>query len=62
MAEIYREHNLVLRTVYEWKEELLAGGSSSLDGPDASTQIQRHKKEITSLKGIISEYVVTNDV
>ena len=45
MAEICREHNLVPRTAYVWKEKLLAGGRSSLDGPDASKQVKRHKEE-----------------
>ncbi len=44
MAEICREHNLVPRTVYVWKEKFLAGGRSSLDGPDASKQVRRHKE------------------
>ena len=61
MAEIYREHNRVPRTVYGWKEKFLADGHSSLEGPDASKQAQRHKKEITSLKSIIGEYSVAND-
>ena len=61
MAKICREHNLVPRTVYGWKEKLLAGGRSSLDGPDASKQSKRHKKEIASLKRIIGEYAVAND-
>ena len=41
MAEICREHNLVPRTVYVWEEKFLAGGRSSLDGPDASKQTLR---------------------
>ena len=61
MAEICREHNLVPRTVYGWKEKFLAGGRGSLEGPDASKQIKRHKKEIASLKRIIGEYAVAND-
>ena len=31
MAEICREHNLVPRTVYGWKEKFLTGGRSSLE-------------------------------
>ena len=61
MAEICSEHNLVLRTVYGWKEKFLVGGRISLDGPDASKQAKRHKKEIASLKRIIGEYAVAND-
>ena len=61
MAEMCSEHSLVPRTVYGWKEKFLAGGRSSLDGPDTSKQAQRHKKEITSLKRIIGEYAVAND-
>ena len=53
MAEICREYNLVPRTVYGWKEKFLAGGRISLDGPDASKQAKRHKKEIASLRRII---------
>ena len=61
MAEICREHNLVPRTIYGWKEKLLAGGRSSFEGSDASKQARRHKKEIVSLKRIIGEYAVAND-
>ena len=61
MAEICREHNLALRTVYGWKEKFFAGGRGSLEGPDASKQTKRHKKEIASLKRIIGEYAVAND-
>ena len=61
MAEICREHNLVPRTVYGWKEKFLAGGRGSLEGSDASKQAKRHKKEIASLKRIIGEYAVVND-
>ena len=32
-----------------------------LDGPDASKQAKRHKKEIVSLKRIIGEYAVANN-
>ena len=58
MAEICREHNLVPRTVYGWKEKFLVGGRSSLDGPDVSKQAKRHAKEVASLKRIIGEYAV----
>ena len=61
MAEICREHNLIPRTVYGWKEKFLAGGRSSLDGPDVSKQAKRHAKEVASLKRIIGEYAVAND-
>ena len=61
MAEICREHNLVPRTVYGWKTKFLAGGRSSLEGPDASKQAKRHAKEIASLKRLIGEYAVAND-
>ena len=61
MAEICREHNLVPRTVYGWKEKFVAGGRSSLEGPDASKQAKRHAKEVASLKRIIGEYAVAND-
>ena len=61
MAEICREYNLVPRTVYSWKEKFLAGGRSSLEGPDISKQAKRHAKEVASLKRIIGEYAVAND-
>ena len=61
MAVICREYTLVPRTVYGWKEKFLTGGRSSLDGSDASKQVRRYKKEITSLKRIIGEYAVAND-
>ena len=61
MAEICREHNLVPRTVYGWKEKFLTGGRSSLDGPNASKQVKRHTKEVASLKRLIGEYAVAND-
>ena len=40
---------------------LLAGGHSSLDGPDTSKQVKRHKEEAASPKRIIGEYAVAND-
>ena len=61
MAEICREHNLVPRTVYGWKEKFLDGGRSSFEGSNASKQAKTHKKEIASLKRIIGEYAVVND-
>ncbi|MBI1658626.1 MAG: transposase [Thaumarchaeota archaeon] len=61
MAEICREHNLVPRTVYGWKEKFLTDGRSSLDGPDVRKQVTRHKKEISSLRRIIGECAVAND-
>lgn len=61
MAEICREHNLVPRTVYGWKEQFLDGGRSSFEGSNASKQTKIHKKEIASLKRIIGEYAVAND-
>lgn len=44
VAELCRQHNLMPRTVYTWKEKFLAGGRSSLDGSDAAKQAKRHKK------------------
>ena len=61
MAGICREHSLVPRTVYGWKEKFLAGGQSLLDGPGVFKQITRHKKDIALLKRIIGEYAVAND-
>ena len=62
MAEICRENNLVPRTIYGWKEKFLAGGRSSFEGPSAAKQTKRHQKEIATLKRIIGEYAVANDV
>ena len=53
MAEMRREHNLVIRTVYGWKEKLLASGRIQLAGPDTPRQAKRHKKEAVSFKRII---------
>lgn len=53
MAETCCEHNLAPRTVYVWKEKCLAGGRRSRDGPDASKQIMRHKKEVAPTPGLI---------
>ena len=41
MAEMCREHSLVPRTVCGWKEKFLAGGRSSLEGPNASEGVRR---------------------
>ena len=49
-------------TVYGWRKRFLAGRHSSLDDLGASKQVRRHKKEITSLKIIIGEYAMANDV
>ncbi len=61
VAELCRQHNLVPRTVYLWREKFLAGGRSSLDGSDAARQSKRHKREVESLKRIIGGYVVANE-
>lgn len=53
MAETCRAHSPAPRTAYGRKEKLLAGGRISLDGPDASKQAKRRKKEIASLRRII---------
>ena len=58
MAELCRQHNLVPRMVYLWKEKFLAGGRTSLDGFDAALQSKRHRREVGSLKRIIGEYTV----
>lgn len=53
MAEMCREHNLVIRTVYGWKEKLLASGRIQLARPDTPRQTKRYKKEAVSFKRII---------
>lgn len=60
MAEICRQHNLVPRTVYNWRETFLAGGRDSFESSNSAAQIKRHKKEVASLKRIIGEYAVAN--
>lgn len=42
------------------KERFLASGHGSLEGPIASKQTKRRKKEIALLKRIIGEYAVAN--
>ncbi len=51
----------MLRTVYGRKEKFLAGGWSSLNDPDVSKQVKRHKKDTASFKRIMGKYAVVND-
>ena len=60
MAELCRQHNLLPRTVYSWKEKFVAGGRISLDGSGTVRQARRHKKEVESLKRLVGEYAVAN--
>ena len=61
IADLCRQHNLVPRTIYTWKEKFLAGGRSSFEGADASKREQRHNKDVSDFKRIIGEYAVAND-
>ena len=58
---LYRECNLVPRTVCDWKEKFLAGGRSSPDGLGVFKQARLHAIEVASPKRIIDEYAVAND-
>ncbi|MDE0265898.1 MAG: transposase [Thaumarchaeota archaeon] len=60
MAELCRQHNLVPRTIYNWKERFLEGGRSSPEGSNAGRRERLHGREVSDLKRIIGEYAVAN--
>lgn len=58
IAELCREHNLIPKTVYNWKNQFLEGGRGSLGGKDTAAQTKNHRKEVAELKRIIGEHAV----
>ena len=61
IAELCREHNLALRTLYHWKERFLQGGKESLESTNPNKTLRRHEREVATLKRIIGEYAVANE-
>lgn len=61
-AELCRKHNISPPTFYQWKEKFIAGGKASLNGKSDGDIHRNLQKENDSLKRIIGEITMANDV
>ncbi len=60
IAELYRKHNLSPRTFYQWHEKFIDAGKSALNG--TRNTCQQLQKENESLKQLIGEIAIANDI
>ena len=61
-AELCRKYNISPPTFYQWKEKFIAGGKASLNGKSDGDIHRNLQKENDSLKRIIGEITMANDV
>ena len=59
IAAICREHVIAVSLFYKWKEQFLEGGRKGLEGKDPDKSLA---KEVESLKAIIGEMTVANEI
>ena len=59
IAAICREHGIAASLFYKWKEQFLEGGRKGLEGKDPDKSLA---KEVESLKSIIGEMTVANEI
>ena len=59
IAAICREHGIAVSLFYKWKEPFLDGGKKGLEGKDPDKSLA---KEVESLKSIIGEMTVANEI
>ena len=60
VAELCRQHNISPAAFQDWKDKFMAGGKQALAGRVDMATI--HTKEAESLKRIICEITVANDI
>jgi len=61
-AELCRKHNISPPTFYQWKEKFIEAGKVSLNGTSNNDINKNLQKENDSLKRIIGEITMANDI
>ncbi|MEO9276873.1 MAG: transposase [Nitrososphaera sp.] len=61
-AELCRKHNISPPAFYQWKERFIEAGKASLNGRSSDDICRNMQKENDSLKRIIGEITMANDV
>ena len=61
-AELCRKYNISPPTFYQWKEKFIEAGKASLNGRSDNDIHKNLQKENDSLKRIIGEITMANDV
>ena len=61
-AELCRKHNIAPQTYYQWRDKFIAGGKASLNGTPNGDVCKNLQKENDSLKRLIGELTITNDI
>ncbi len=62
IAELCRKHNLSPQTFYQWKDRFVDGGKASLNGIPNGDVCRNLQKENDSLKKLIGEITIANDI
>lgn len=62
IAEICRKYNLSPNTFYPWKDRFLESGKSTFSGSTDSNTCKNLQKENDSLKRLIGEITIANDI
>jgi len=62
IAEICRKYNLSPNTFYPWKDRFLESGKSAFSGSPGSNTCKNLQKENDSLKRLIGEITIANDI
>ena len=61
-AELCRKHNLSPQTLYQWRDRFVEGGKASLNGTPNGDVCNNLQKENDSLKKLIGEITIANDI
>ena len=61
-AELCRKHNIAPQTYYQWRDKFIAGGKASLNGTPNGDICKNLQKENDSLKRLIDEITIANDI
>ncbi len=59
IADICRNHGIAVSMFYKWKDQFLEGGRKGLEGKDPDKALI---KEVESLKAIIGEMTIANEI
>ena len=62
IAELCRKYNLSPNTFYPWKDRFLESGKSAFSGAPDSNICKNLQKENDSLKKLIGEITIANDI
>ncbi len=61
-AELCRKYNLSPQTFYQWRNRFVEGGKASLNGTPNGDVCRNLQKENDSLKKLIGEITIANDI